>query len=135
MQAEYTDGKGLDWQSFTHDLPNPAVALTLLTPESLVLSLPTLTEWLAFLCRWHLWDPLALFPQLRDSLCCPACGKAGVLTADGWADLPRKVADLTGLILLLSRKLKHQDCPSAGGKLSCLGNFHSVMFVKVLNFM
>ena len=67
----------MDWHSFVHHLPNPAVALSLLPRDRAVLTLPSAIEWLAFLCRWVIWDPLAVFPALRDDLCCPACGQQG----------------------------------------------------------
>ena len=67
---------------------------------------------------FFIWDPLAIFKELRTELSCPCCHAKGVVSTDGWASAPRRIADLRGLVLMLARRYKHEACPENGGELS-----------------
>lgn len=72
---------------------------------------PTSEEVIAATSSWFFWDPQAMFAALRDKLTCPKCNKPG-LSQDGWSKLPRKVHDISGLVLLQSRCLACKGCAS-----------------------
>jgi hypothetical protein len=87
-------------------------------PSSLLANNPALEaiEVIASTSTWYFWDPLA-FWALLGLLLCPDCKQP--LSPDCWAKLPRRIATLVGIQLLLSRQYRCKECKSSEAPILC----------------